>query len=138
MSTMQIAVFPWDMERSLGLGDFIMSFLLLSKERGVKCSPTLTGAIIEGDREILLEILDELNNTSFSKVARKVAITVNFDENAEKSLLQTKDRFLDEESVNPHISESNNDKRKSDKRILHDMVVKRLERYVNDDEEFLK
>ena len=138
MSTMQIAVFPWDMERSLGLGDFIMSFLLLSKERGVKCSPTSTGAIIEGDREILLEILDELNNTSFSKVARKVAITVNFDENAEKSLLQTKDRFLDEESVNPHISEGDNDKRKSDKRILHDMVVKRLERYVNDDEEFLK
>ncbi|HWP92551.1 MAG TPA: thiamine-binding protein [Thermodesulfobacteriota bacterium] len=137
MSTMQIAVFPWDMERSLGLGDFIMSFILLSKERGVKCSPTSTGAIIEGDREILLEILDELNNTSFSKVARKVAITVNFDENAEKSLLQTKDRFLDEDSVNLHISESKNNKEKSDKRMLHDMVVKRLERYINDDEEFL-
>jgi uncharacterized protein YqgV (UPF0045/DUF77 family) len=134
---MQIAVFPWDMERSLGLGDFIMSFLLLSKERGVRCSPTSTGAIIEGDREILLEILDELNNTSFSKVARKVAITVNFDENAEKSLLQTKERFLDEESVNPHIYEIYN-KGKSDKRVIHDMVVKRLERYINDDEEFLE
>jgi uncharacterized protein YqgV (UPF0045/DUF77 family) len=136
MSTMQIAVFPWDMERSLGLGDFIMSFLLLSKERGVKCSPTSTGAIIEGDREILLEILDELNNTSFSKVARKVAITVNFDENAEKSIHLTKDQFLDEESVNSHISESKNNRGKSDKRVLHDMVVKRLERYINDDEEF--
>jgi len=133
---MQIAVFPWDMERSLGLGDFIMSFLLLSKERGVKCSPTSTGAIIEGDREILLEILDELNNTSFSKVARKVAITVNFDENAEKSIHLTKDQFLDEESVNSHISESKNNRGKSDKRVLHDMVVKRLERYINDDEEF--
>ena len=136
MSTMQIAVFPWDMERSLGLGDFIMSFLLLSKERGVKCSPTSTGAIIEGDREILLEILDEINNTSFSKVARKVAITVNFDENAEKSIHLTKDQFLDEESVNSHISESKNNRGKSDKRVLHDMVVKRLERYINDDEEF--
>ncbi len=135
MSTMQIAVFPWDMERSLGLGDFIMAFLLISKERGIRCSPTPTGAIIEGDREILLEILDELNNTSFSKVARKVAITAKFDESAKKSLLQTKDPFLDEESVNPIISESYN-KGKSDKRILHDMVVRRLGRYVGDEEEF--
>jgi uncharacterized protein YqgV (UPF0045/DUF77 family) len=136
MSTMHIAVFPWDMERSLGLGDFIMSFLLISKEKGAKCSPTSTGAIVEADKETLLRILDELNNISFGRIARKVAITVKFDDNGNKRVLRAEDRVLNWESVYSHTSDGYKNG-KPDKRVLHDMVVKRLGRYINDEEEFL-
>lgn len=98
MSTMKISVFPFNAERTLGIGDFVMSFILLSKERGVKCKPTSSGAIIEGDKQTLLEILDELDNASlFSKRAEKVAITIKFDEGFDKSLSYTEIEFLNGE-----------------------------------------
>lgn len=130
MSTMQVAVFPWDMERSLGLGDFIMTFLLISKRKGVTCTPTSTGAVIEGD-ETLLEILDELNDISFSKVAKKVAIKIKFDQALANSIFQVGDQFLTEESVNPDIRIGGHNV-KPDKRMLHDMVVKSLGEYIKD------
>lgn len=137
MSTMHIAVFPWDMERSLGMGDFKMSFMLASKKKGAICRPTSTGAIFEGDKQILLEILDELNNTSFGKIARRTAITVKFDESINIPFLQTEDQQSEREVANLEISHRYVNG-KSDRRILHDMIVRRLGRYVGDEEDFVE
>lgn len=98
MSTMQISVFPLNMERSLGIGDFVMSLILLSKEMGLNCKVTTTGTIIEGNKEALLEILDELDSTSlFSKRAEKVSIVIRLDESFDKSLTQTELEFINGE-----------------------------------------
>ena len=138
MSTMKIAVFTMDAERSLGIGDFMMSFLLVSKEKGVECRPTSTGAIIEGDNETLLEILDHINNTSFSTIGNRVAISMDFDESADKSLIHSEIKLPSEVIVKGINTERPRQKSKSDIRTLHDKVVNRLSRYVREEDEFVK
>lgn len=75
MPVVEIAIFPLDTEGRPIMGDFVTHFMLQSRQKGVKCqftSPTV--AIIEGDKKTLLEILNEIDNTSFSTVAKRVAI----------------------------------------------------------------
>ncbi len=74
MPVIDIAIFPLDTERRPIMGDFVTYFMLLSKQKGIKCHLTSpTRAVIEGNKETLLEILDEFDNNSFSTVAKKVA-----------------------------------------------------------------
>lgn len=74
MPVMEIAIFPWGTKGRPVMGDFVTYFILLSKQKGVKCQLTSpTRAIIEGDKETLLEILDGFDNNSFSTVAKRVA-----------------------------------------------------------------
>jgi uncharacterized protein YqgV (UPF0045/DUF77 family) len=76
MSTMKIVFFPLD----IGIRDmdeFMKSFVLLSKEKGVQCQLTSpNGAMIKGDKEALLEILDKADYDSFGRVANKISVTI--------------------------------------------------------------
>lgn len=134
MSTMQIAVFPLDTERTLGIGDFMMSFMLLSMERNVKCKLTSTGAIIKADKEILLDILEELDSASFRKVAKKVAITINFDEGRTKTQKQiglSEGESIEESSLERLLQAESN------QNTLYDLVERRLATYIREEEEVL-
>lgn len=78
MPMMKIVVSPLDVEIP-GTGDFMTSFILLSKEKGVKCQLTSpNGAIVEADKGTLLEILDKVDSDLLSAVANKMRITVEF------------------------------------------------------------
>ncbi|MGH7793079.1 MAG: thiamine-binding protein [Thermodesulfobacteriota bacterium] len=138
MSLMKIAVFPMDAERTLGIGDFLMTFLLLSREKGVECRPTSSGAVIEGDNETLLEILDRINSTSFGALGNRVAISMEFNESRDGSPTQSEIRLPNELIVTgTHLKEGRR-KTESGMRALHDKVVDRLARYVKEEEEFLE
>lgn len=131
MPKMKIA-FPTPNRRNPDMGDLIASFILLSKEKGVKCKLTLpTEAIIEGDKETLLEILDELESTSTSTADNKFAISVEFDGSDDKSFTK------EGEILTPEIVEEleSREKSKTRKKILHNMVMKRLKRYIKEENE---
>jgi len=130
MSTMRIAVFPMDSERTLGIGDFIMSFMILSKEKGVECRPTSSGAIIDGDNETLLEILDQINATSFGALANRVAISMEFDEDINEASSQSQFRLPGQLVVKRVSAEVARKRGETNIRMLHDRVVNRLDRYV--------
>jgi uncharacterized protein YqgV (UPF0045/DUF77 family) len=77
MPVMEIAISPWGTEGRPIMGDSVTYFVLLSKQKGVRCQLTSpTRVTIEGDRKTLLEILDEFDNTSFNTVAKRIAITL--------------------------------------------------------------
>lgn len=132
MSTMKIAVFTMDSERSLGIGDFIMSFMILSKEKGVECRPTSSGAIIDGDNETLLEILDQINCTSFGELSNRVAISMEFDEDSNEASVKLEFKLPRELIVKGASVKMPRQKRETDMRILHDRVVNRLSKYVRE------
>lgn len=138
MSLMKIAVFPMDAERTLGIGDFVMTFLLLSKQKGAECKPTSSGAVIEGDNETLLEILDQINSTSFGAIANRVAISMEFNESTDKPLTQSEIRLPNEVIVKGANAKVLRQKTESDIRALHDKVVDRLAKYVKEEEELLE
>lgn len=138
MSTMKIAVFTMDSERSLGIGDFIMSFMILSREKGVECRPTSSGAIIDGDNEILLEILDQINATSFGALANRVAISMEFDESPDETLTKSEFTLPNELIVKGTNATRARQKGETDMRTLHDNVINRLARYVSEEEECVK
>ncbi len=75
-----------DIKEANSMGEFVTSLLLLSNERGIKCRLTSSGLITEGDKETLIEILDELDNTSLRKVVSRVSITMKFDESPHRFL----------------------------------------------------
>ncbi|HSE83361.1 MAG TPA: hypothetical protein VLB01_02290 [Thermodesulfobacteriota bacterium] len=78
MPMMKIVVSHLDREIP-GMDDFITSFVLLSKEKGVKCQLTSpNGAMVEADKGTLLEILDKVDSDLLSAVANKMKITVEF------------------------------------------------------------
>ncbi|MBI2486467.1 MAG: hypothetical protein HYW01_05830 [Deltaproteobacteria bacterium] len=129
MPKMKIA-FHAPNRRDPDMGDLMASFILLSKEKGVKCKLTFpTEAIIEGDKKTLLEILDELDSTSFSTADNKLAISVEFDGSDDKPFTQ-EGEFLTPEIVEEAISR---EKSKTSKKIIHNMVMKRLQRYVKEE-----
>jgi len=138
MSLMKIAVFPMDAERTLGIGDFVMTFLLLSKQRGAECKPTSSGAVIEGDNETLLEILDQINRTSFGALENRVAISMEFNESTNKPPTQSEIRLPDEMIIKGANVKVRRQKTESDMRALHDKVGDRLARYVKEEEELVK
>ena len=115
---MKVAVFPLDVERSLGIGGFVMSLILLSKEKRVSCKPTPSGAIIEGNKETLLEILDEIDNSSFSTLAKRAVISVEFDGSCDNTLTKTQIDFLKGEPEKGSLEKTG-----TDKKALHDMVM---------------
>ncbi len=131
MPKMKIALPPPN-RRDPDMGGLMASFMLLSKEKGVECKLTFpTEAIIEGDKETLLEILDELDSTSISTADNKFAISVEFDGSDDEPFTQ------EGEFLTPEIVEEARfrDKSKTSKTILHDMVMKRLKRYVKEENE---
>ena len=76
MPTMKIIFFPLDIE-TCAMDEFMKSFVLLSKGKGVICQLTSpNGAMIKGDKEALLEILDKADYASFGRVANKIAVTM--------------------------------------------------------------
>ena len=78
MPMMKIVVFHLDVEIP-DMGDFMTCFVLLSKEKGVKCQLTSpNGAMVEGDKRTLLEILDKVDSDLLNAVANKMKITVEF------------------------------------------------------------
>ena len=94
MSKMKITFPPPDIGKP-DFGDFITSFILLSKQKGVKCELIFpTEAIIEGNRETLLEILDELDNKHFGNIDKNVGISVEFDESDYKTFTRMEDSSL--------------------------------------------
>ncbi len=86
MAILKINLSQLDKKETNGMGEFVTSLIVLSNERGIKCRLTSSGLITEGDKETLLEILDELDNTSLRKVVNRVSITMKFDENPLGSL----------------------------------------------------
>lgn len=130
MPKMKIA-FPAPNRKDPDTGDLMPSFILLSKENGVKCQLAFPAEdIIEGDKETLLEILDELDNTSISTADNKFAMSVEFDGSYDKPFIQ------EGELLTPEIEEElrSREKSKASKLILHDMVMKRLKRYVKEED----
>jgi uncharacterized protein YqgV (UPF0045/DUF77 family) len=87
MSRIEITVFPKDGEgisRIDDLGDYCLN---LSRLRGAECRLKENGAIMEGDTATLLEILHELDNSSFLVGTKKrVAITLRIDKNEKAPL----------------------------------------------------
>ena len=82
MSRIEITVFPLDSEGVSKIDDFGDYCLNVSRARGAECRLRENGAIIEGDTATLLEILHELDNSSFFAGAKKkVAVTLRIDEN---------------------------------------------------------
>ncbi len=75
-----------DIKEANSMGEFVTSLLLLSNKRGIRCRLTSSGLITEGDKETLLEILDELDNNSFRKVVNRVSITMKLDERPHRFL----------------------------------------------------
>jgi uncharacterized protein YqgV (UPF0045/DUF77 family) len=72
-----------------GGNDFVTSCILLAKQRGVKCELKPTRIIVEGDKEVLLEILQELDHISFNTGAdKKISISLKIDEGQDKPLAQ--------------------------------------------------
>ena len=89
MPTMEIAVFSLEKESSPSMDDFLNSCMRMSVEKGARCEVTLTGARIEGDKTALLEILSELDNTSFNFEAKKrVVVTLRVGEGNGDTLTQ--------------------------------------------------
>jgi len=86
MAILKIKLSQLDMKEANGMGEFVTSLILLSNERGIKCRLTSSGLITEGDKETLLEILDELDNTSLRKVVSRVSITMKFEESPHRFL----------------------------------------------------
>ncbi|HWP91185.1 MAG TPA: thiamine-binding protein [Thermodesulfobacteriota bacterium] len=82
MSRIEITVFPKDGEGISRIGDFGDYCLNVSRIRGVECRLTENGTVIEGDTATLLEILHELDNSSFIIGAkRRVVVILRIDEN---------------------------------------------------------
>jgi uncharacterized protein YqgV (UPF0045/DUF77 family) len=75
-----------DIKEANSMGEFVTSLLLLSNERGIKCRLTSSELITEGDKETLLEILHEFDNTSLKKVVNRISLTMKFDESPLGSL----------------------------------------------------
>ena len=129
MAKMRIAVPPSHKERKI-MGDFMTSLILASKQRGAECqlmSPTC--ATIEGDEETLLEILDHIDNFSFSPAINNVAITMEFNEGKDKSLTRPEIEFMSSTMPKDAVSKRSRDREKTDKK-LHDMVLKRLAKHI--------
>ncbi len=81
MSMMEIAVFPLEKESSPSIDKFVNSCIRISGERGAKCELTPTGARIEGDKTALLEILYELDSSSFNfEIKKRVVVTLRVNE----------------------------------------------------------
>ncbi|MBI2486367.1 MAG: hypothetical protein HYW01_05305 [Deltaproteobacteria bacterium] len=128
MPKMKISVPPSYRGRA-DTGDFMPSLILMSKGKGVKCQHTSpSAAIIEGDKETLLEILNELDNVSFSPIANGFSIAMELDGSNDKPFTGSEIEFLSKEMKDENSKRSKK-KTKSHKKILHDMVVKRLWRY---------
>lgn len=79
-----------DLEKGArGSNDFVASCILLAKQWGVKCELKPTKVIVEGDKEVLLEILQELDHISFNAGAdKKISISLKIDEGRDKLLTQ--------------------------------------------------
>jgi hypothetical protein len=131
MPKMKIAFLPTNNGRNPDMDSLIASFLILSTENGVKCRLTFPAeAIIEGDKETLLEILDEFDNTSISTAENKYRISsIEFDRNNDRSFIH------EGEFLTPELAEEleSREKSKTRKKILHNMVMKRLRRYVKEE-----
>jgi uncharacterized protein YqgV (UPF0045/DUF77 family) len=109
MSVMNVAVFPLDVEMSLGIGGFVLSLVLLSEEKRVSCKPTPSRAIFEKNKGTLLEILDEIDNSSFSTLTERALISVEFDGSREKALTRTQIDFLGAEPEKGSLKETGTD-----------------------------
>jgi uncharacterized protein YqgV (UPF0045/DUF77 family) len=81
MSRIEITVFPKEGEGISRIGAFGDYCLNVSRVRGTNCRLTENSAIIEGDITTLLDILHELDNSSFIIGAKKrVVLTLRVDE----------------------------------------------------------
>ncbi len=68
MAIMKINFSQLDTKKINGMGKFVTSLILLSNEKEIKCELTPNGLMIKGDMETLLEILEELDNTSLRPI----------------------------------------------------------------------
>ncbi len=75
MSVMEITFSPSD-KKIRSSDDLVTSCILLSKQKGVKCKLGAAKVIIEGDKEILLEILHELDHISFGMGTKQISISL--------------------------------------------------------------
>ena len=72
-----------------GGNDFVTSCILMAKQKGVKCKLKPAKIIVEGDKEILLEVLHELDHILFNMGAdKKFSISLKFDEGQDKPLTE--------------------------------------------------
>ncbi|HEX3036206.1 MAG TPA: thiamine-binding protein [Thermodesulfobacteriota bacterium] len=81
MPIMEIAFPPLD-KRIRDTGDFITFCVLLSKQKGVKCKLKSTKIIMEGDKDILLEILHEIDHALFSMKTNNIEVSLKIHESA--------------------------------------------------------
>lgn len=85
MPSMEITLIQLDGEKTPAMATYITSIVILSKEKGAECELTSSGAIIEGNKETLLEILNEIDNVSLKKVGMKFKVALNFAKNHSKN-----------------------------------------------------
>jgi len=76
-----------------------------------------------------LEILDHIDNFSFSPAINNVAITMEFNEGKDKSLTRPEIEFMSGTMPKDAVSKRSRDREKTDKK-LHDMVLKRLAKHI--------
>jgi Uncharacterized conserved protein len=96
MSVMEISFSPFD-KGIRDNGNFITSCILLSKQKGVKCRLQTTKVIIEGDKEILFDILHELEHISFNMGVKNIKISLNIDGSRDRP--PTEDEPLSEAEI---------------------------------------
>jgi len=61
MPTLEVKITPFDLDIKVEMAIFIPAIIMLAKERGVKCRVTSTGAIVQGNKDTLLEILTNID-----------------------------------------------------------------------------
>jgi uncharacterized protein YqgV (UPF0045/DUF77 family) len=131
MPRMKITIPPLD-KKNRSTGDLMTSFILLSKEKGARCqlvSPNR--ATVEGNKETLLEILDEFGGVSFGPMVKDAVIAVEFDEEDDIPSTQGEIRPLERKVTSETEPQVHKGKTRTDRRDLHDMVLKRLDRYAD-------
>ena len=84
-----------------GSNDFVASCILLAKQRGAKCELKPTKVIVEGDKEVLLDILHELDHISSDTGAdKKISISLKIDESRDNLPTQAEVNSLNRDIEN--------------------------------------
>ena len=130
MPKMRVTVSPSDKENRI-VKALISSLILLSKGKGADCqliSPT--EATIEGDRDTLLEILDQIDRSLSVQGERGFTIAMEFEHCRNKPFTRREIGALGSNIAGETGSLKQHVEAKKDKDVLHDMVLARLARRI--------
>ena len=90
MPRIEIKVYPYEKKRDFSLSNSLASIILLAKENGTICKINSAGAIIEGNKDTILQIIKELDGNEFYSVAKKFSISIDFSDSEHEDVALAK------------------------------------------------